>query len=142
MGMSLLPTAAKPGAIEVGTLAVQVQTVTWISANDARGSMDSGVGQESSTNQDMPAQGMHRLYLEALVSNFGRDSASLAPSDLSIQSPDGRTWQLHQPAALPLGLLEPGDRHNIDLFVDVPAAVTLRQLRWSNRAHGQSVPIY
>jgi hypothetical protein len=143
MGMSPLPTpAAEPGAIEVGTLAVQVQTVTWISANDPRGSMDSGVGHEFGTNQDMPAQGMHRLYLQALVSNFGRDSASLAPSDLPIQSPDGRTWQLRQPATLAAGLLEPGERHSIDLFVDVPAAVALRQLRWSHGAHGQSIPIY
>jgi hypothetical protein len=123
-----------PGSPAAGTQpALYVQTTTWTAPGAA------------ATGSDATATGTRRLFLETLVVNVGRDSASVAPQTFAVRAPDGRSWPLAPSSAAgsqpPVATLRPGEQRSVDLFADVPAGVTALQLTWTHQGQSDSVPV-
>jgi hypothetical protein len=128
---------APPGTLIAGELSLQVQTSGWITHDDVGGpvpaSVQNGFSMPASMMPGMPGQGTHRLYLEAVLSDVGQQTASYAPDELTVRSPSGGQWPLNQPASFGPGTLAPGQSRSLDLLFDVPDTVARLDLAW---AHG------
>jgi hypothetical protein len=111
--------------------ALYVQTTTWTAP--------------TATGSDVTAPGTRRLFLETVVSNPGRDSASVAPQTFAVRAPDGRSWSLAPSTAVgsqpPVATVRPGEQRTVDLFADLPAGVTGLQLTWTHHGQSDSVPV-
>jgi hypothetical protein len=91
------------------------------------------------------APGTRRLFLETVVSNLGRDSASVAPQTFAVRASDGRSWPLRPSTAVgsqpPAATLQPGEQRSLNLFADLPAGAQGLQLTWTHHGQSESVPV-
>jgi hypothetical protein len=123
-----------PDSLAAGTQpALYVQTTTWTAAG------------ATATGSDAPAPGTRRLFLETVVNNFGRDSASVAPRTFAVRASDGRSWPLTPSTAVgsqpPAAALQPGEQRSLNLFADLPAGAQGLRLTWTHRGQSDSVPV-
>lgn len=137
--------AAVPGRLTVGDLALELQTSGWITHDDVGGpapaAVANGFQMPASMMPGLPEHGVHRLYLEAVLSNVGSSSAGFTPREFSVRSTGGATWSLDQPATFQAGSLLPGQARSLDLLFDVPEAIDQLELVWSHDGQIQSVQV-
>jgi hypothetical protein len=137
--------AASPGTLLAGDLSLQVQTSGWITHDDVGGpvppSVQNGFSRPASMMPGMPDPGTHRLYLEAVLSDVGQQSASYAPAEFAVRSPSGQEWPLRQPATFGPGTLAPGQTRSLDLLFDVPDTVARLGLAWAHEGTLGSISV-
>ena len=138
-----LPSVA--GRLVSGDLVLELQNAGWITHDDIGGpvpaSVQNGFQMPASMMPGMPDPGIHRLYLEAVVSNTGASEAAFAPRDFSVRSRSGATWQLNQPATFRAASLQPGQTRSLDLLFDVPDTVADLDLVWAHAGQLQAAPV-
>jgi len=131
---------AAPGRLVAGDLVFDLQEAGWITHDDMGGpvpsSVENGFQMPASMMPGMPDEGVHRLYLEAVISNTGSGQAAFAPREFAVRSASGQTWALDEPATFQAASLEPGQSRSLDLLFDVPEAVSDLDLVWT---HGGEV---
>lgn len=136
---------APPGRLVAGDLVFQVQDTGWITHDDIGGpappSVENGFQMPASMMPGMPDHGIHRLYLEAVLSNTGWSDDGFAPREFSVRSATGETWALDQPATFQAGSLGPGQARSLDLLFDVPEAVSQLDLVWTHGGQVQLVRV-
>src|SRR5215472_16852267 len=134
-----------PGRLVAGDLVLELQGAGWITHDDVGGpvpaSVENGFQMPASMMPGMPDPGIHRLYLEAVVSNTGSSEAAFTPHDFSVRSTSGATWPLNQPATFQAGSLQPGQTRSLDLLFDVPDSVANLDLVWAHAGQLQAVPV-
>jgi hypothetical protein len=134
-----------PGRLVAGDLVLELQNAGWITHDDIGGplpaSVQDGFQMPASMMPGMPNPGIHRLYLEAVVSNAGSNEAAFAPGDFSVRSTSGATWPLNQPATFQAASLRPGQTRSLDLLFDVPDSVADLDLVWSHSGQLQATRI-
>jgi hypothetical protein len=137
--------APTPGRLLAGDLVFQVQGSGWITHDDIGGpapaSVENGFQMPASMMPGMPDHGVHRLYLEAVLSNTGWSHDGFAPREFSVRSATGETWALDQPATFEAGSLGPGQARSLDLLFDVPEAVSQLDLVWTHGGQVQFVQV-
>jgi len=137
--------APAPGTLVAGDLSVQVQTSGWITHDDVGGpvpaSVQNGFSMPASMMPGMPAAGTRRLYLEAVLSDVGQQTASYAPGEFAVRSPAGGEWPLNQPASFGPGTLAPGQTRSLDLLFDVPDTVARLDLAWSHQGTAGTISV-
>jgi hypothetical protein len=91
---------------------------------------------------DAAQPAVHRLYLQTVLVNSGRDSAP-APDvqDFTVRGADGRVWQVTPAAAFSTGALQPGEQRGLNLFVDLPASASQLRLVMLHHGQTQSIPL-
>lgn len=134
-----------PGRLVAGDLVLELQGAGWITHDDIGGPVPSAVADgfqmPASMMPGMPGPGVHRLYLEAVLSNTGSGEAGFAPRDFSVRSAAGATWPLDQPATFQSASLRPGQTRSLDLLFDVPDSVSQLDLVWQHDGQLQSVGV-
>jgi hypothetical protein len=136
---------AVPGRLVAGDLVLELQGAGWITHDDIGGpvpaSVANGFQMPASMMPGMPDPGIHRLYLEAVLSNTGAAEAGFAPRDFSVRSTSGATWPLDQPATFEAASLRPGQTRSLDMLFDVPDSVSQLVLVWQHSGQLQSVQV-
>jgi len=134
-----------PGRLVAGDLVLELQNAGWITHDDIGGpvpaSVQNGFQMPASMMPGMPDHGIHRLYLEAVLSNTGSNEAAYAPREFSVRAPDGATWGLLQPPTFVAGALRPGQTRSLDLLFDVPDSVSELSLMWTHDGQVQLVDV-
>lgn len=134
-----------PGRLVAGDLVLELQNAGWITHDDVGGplpaSVQDGFQMPASMMPGMPDPGIHRLYLEAVLSDTGTNEAAFAPRDFSVRSASGATWPLDQPATFEAASLRPGQTRSLDLLFDVPDSVANLDLVWAHAGQLQSVQV-
>src|SRR5258708_37424054 len=135
----------QPGRVVAGNLVLELQNAGWITHDDIGGPTPAdatdGFQMPASMMPGMPDHGVHRLYLEAVISDVGSSDAAYTPREFSVRAPDGATWALSSPSTFVAGSLQPGQTRSLDLLFDVPEAVTALQLQWTHDGQVQLVPV-
>jgi len=125
-----------PGRMVAGDLVLELQDSGWITHDDIGGPVPSSVANgfqmPASMMPGMPDAGIHRLYLEAVLSDTGSGTAAYAPREFSVRAPDGGTWPLDQPATFVAGSLARGQTRSLDMLFDVPDTVSRLDLVWTH----------
>jgi hypothetical protein len=136
---------AVPGQLVAGDLVLQLQNAAWITHDEIGGpvpaSVENGFQMPASMMPGMPDPGIHRLYLEAVVSDTGSNEAAFTPHDFSVRSTSGAVWPLNQPATFQAGSLQPGQTRSLDLLFDVPDSVADLELVWAHAGQLQAVKV-
>jgi hypothetical protein len=134
-----------PGRLIAGDLTLELQNAGWITHDEVGGpapaSVKDGFQMPASMMPGMPGPGVHRLYLEAVLSNTGSGESGFAPRDFSVRSTAGATWPLDQPASFQAASLRPGQTRSLDLLFDVPDSVARLDLVWAHAGELQSVQV-
>jgi hypothetical protein len=134
-----------PGRLVAGDLVLELQNAGWITHDDVGGpvpaSVQGGFQMPASMMPGMPDPGVHRLYLEAVLSNTGSGEAAFAPRDFSVRAATGATWPLDQPATFQTATLRPGQTRSLDLLFDVPDTVSQLNLVWAHAGQLQSLQV-
>lgn len=136
---------AAPGRLVAGDLVLELQNAGWITHDDIGGplpaSVQDGFQMPASMMPGMPDPGIHRLYLEAVISDTGSGEAAFAPRDFSVRSTSGATWPLNQPATFQAASLQPGQTRSLDLLFDVPDSVADLDLVWAHEGQLQAMQV-
>jgi hypothetical protein len=134
-----------PGRLVAGDLVLELQNAGWITHDDVGGpvpaSVQNGFQMPASMMPGMPQPGVHRLYLEAVLSNTGSGEVGFTPREFAVRAASGATWPLDLPATFQAASLRPGQTRSLDLLFDVPDSVSQLDLAWTHAGQVQFVQV-
>jgi hypothetical protein len=132
------------GTLLSGDLSLRIQDTGWITHDTIGGATpapDTGFQMPASMMPGMPDEGKHRLYIEVTLDDVGQASASFAPQEFTLRTPEGRSWPLDQPASFGPATLLPGQIRSLDLLFDIPDTVSQVLLAWNHDGETQQLAI-